>query len=159
MSAEVAGPDGSELSEGLGQVPARWYCVSREGLATLCKDEADAHETVAGCDKSWPRGGPHRAVQLVAVDDGPTLLQKIGQLRHDLVRSGKLAEDRLQQMQVDRTGFLKQRDQLDKALTVCRCAARVVDSSAYQGVSDEDCDLENSVRNWRALWPNEEVSR
>ena len=44
---------------------ARWYCVSREGLATLCKDEADAHETVAGADKSWPRGGPHNAVQLV----------------------------------------------------------------------------------------------
>ena len=42
------------------------------------------------------------------------------------------------------------RASLDKALTVCRCAARVVDSSAYQGVSDEDCDLENAVRNWRA---------
>ena len=38
---------------------------------------------------------------------------------------------------------------LDRALTVCRCAARVVDSSAYQGVSDEDCDMENAVRNWR----------
>ena len=49
--------------------PARWYCVSREGLATLCKDEADAHETVAGCDKSWPLGGPHRAVQLVDAFD------------------------------------------------------------------------------------------
>ena len=84
---------------------------------------------------------------------------EIGQLRHALARSGKLAEDRLQQMQADRAGFLKQRDQLDKALTVCRCAARVVDSSAYQGVSDEDCDLENSVRNWRALWPNVGIQR
>lgn len=44
---------------------ARWYCVSLEGLATLCKDEADAHETVGQCDKSWPLGGPHRAVRLV----------------------------------------------------------------------------------------------
>ena len=43
---------------------ARWYCVSREGLATLCKDEADAHETAGQCDKSWPLGGPHRAVLL-----------------------------------------------------------------------------------------------
>ena len=40
---------------------------------------------------------------------------------------------------------------LDLALTVCRCAARVIDSRAYQGVSDEDCDLEHAVRNWRAL--------
>jgi hypothetical protein len=46
------------------------------------------------------------------------------------------------------------RAKLDKALTVCRCAARVVDSSAYQGVSDEDCDLENAVHNWRLLGPN-----
>ena len=43
---------------------------------------------------------------------------------------------------------------LEKALTVCRCAARVVDSPAYQGVSDEDCDLENAVRNWRAVRPD-----
>ena len=48
----------------------------------------------------------------------------------------------------------KLRAALDRALTVCRCAARVIDSSAYQGISDEDCDLEVSVRNWRALGPN-----
>ena len=41
------------------------------------------------------------------------------------------------------------RHKLDRALTVCRCAARVIDSSAYQGVSDEDCDLENAVCNWQ----------
>lgn len=40
---------------------------------------------------------------------------------------------------------------LDLALIVCQCAARVIDSSAYQGISDEDCDLEVAVRNWRAL--------
>ena len=54
------------LSDKLGLgAEARWYCVSRDGLATLCKDEADAHETVAGADKSWPLGCPHNAVQLV----------------------------------------------------------------------------------------------
>ena len=46
------------------------------------------------------------------------------------------------------------RTNLDSALTVCRCAARVVDSIAYQGVSDDDCDLEVAVRKWRALGPN-----
>ena len=40
---------------------------------------------------------------------------------------------------------------LNAALVVCRSAARVVDSPAYQGVSDEDCDLETSVRNWQGL--------
>ena len=42
------------------------------------------------------------------------------------------------------------RAQLDRALTVCRCAVRLIDSSAWGGVSDEDCDLESSVRDWQA---------
>ena len=41
------------------------------------------------------------------------------------------------------------RERLDRALTVCRCALRVIESSAYQGVSDEDCDLETSTLNWQ----------
>ena len=45
---------------------------------------------------------------------------------------------------------LRLRAQLDRALTVCRCAGRLIDSSAWAGVSDEDCDLESSVRNWQA---------
>ena len=49
----------------------------------------------------------------------------------------------------DRWQALRLEAALEKALTVCRCAARVVDSPAYQGVSDEDCDLENAVRTWR----------
>jgi hypothetical protein len=84
---------------------------------------------------------------------------EIGQLRHALAQSGKLAEDRLQQMKTDRAQALRWRDKLDRALTVCRCAARVIDSSAYQGISDEDCDLEVAVRNWRALGPNVRAKR
>ena len=38
---------------------------------------------------------------------------------------------------------------LDSAHTVCRCAERVVNSNDYQGISDEDCDLDNAVQNWR----------
>lgn len=79
---------------------------------------------------------------------------EIGQLQHALAQSAKLADDRLQQMKADRAQALRWRRQLDLALTVCRCAARVIDSSAYQGISDEDCDLEVAVRNWRALGPN-----
>ena len=150
-----ATPAEFRLTDGLGhnaQNAERWYCVSRDGLATLCKDAADAHETAGQCDKSWPLGGPHRAVLLVDAAE-------IARLRHALAQSGKLAEDRLQQMKADRAQALRWRDQLDRALTVCRCAGRVIDSSAYQGISDEDCDLEVAVHNWRVLGPNEKVRR
>ena len=44
---------------------ARWYCLSREGMATLCVDEEDAQANARHCDLAWPKGAPHRAVQLV----------------------------------------------------------------------------------------------
>ena len=44
---------------------ARWYCVSRDWIATLCVDEEDARANAAHCDQAWPAGGPHRAVQMV----------------------------------------------------------------------------------------------
>lgn len=51
---------------------ARWYCLDRDGLATLCKDEADAREQVIENDDCWPRRAPHRAALLGDV----TLLMK-----------------------------------------------------------------------------------
>ena len=45
--------------------PVRWYCVSREGIATWCKDEADARDTATSADVAWPNCKPHRAMQLV----------------------------------------------------------------------------------------------
>ena len=53
---------------------ARWYCVSREGMATLCKDEEDARANAAHCDQAWRAGGPHRAVQLL---DAATVRQMV----------------------------------------------------------------------------------
>lgn len=50
------------------------------------------------------------AAQLIA-----PLRAEIGQLRHALAQSGKLAEDRLQQMKADRDVFLKLRSKLDRA--------------------------------------------
>ena len=52
------------LSEELGPLPARWYCVSRDGLATLCLDEANAREMAAQCAHDYPRQAPYRAVLL-----------------------------------------------------------------------------------------------
>lgn len=48
----------------------RWYCVSADGMATLCKDQEDAQANARHCDLAWPKGAPHRAVLLgdVAAD-------------------------------------------------------------------------------------------
>ena len=60
-SEPVAGP----VQRKLGQAAeARWYCLDREGLAMLCKDEADALAEAAENDKCWPGRAPHRAVLL-----------------------------------------------------------------------------------------------
>lgn len=48
----------------LGQLPARWYCVNRLGVATLCVDESDAKANAANCDNMYPAYAPHRAVLL-----------------------------------------------------------------------------------------------
>lgn len=44
---------------------ARWYCLSRDGLATLCADEDDAHEVAAESWVAWPHNGPYRVAQMV----------------------------------------------------------------------------------------------
>lgn len=49
----------------MNHLPARWYSVSHTGLATLCKDEADARATAHDSNIMYPRDAPHRAVQLV----------------------------------------------------------------------------------------------
>ncbi len=45
-------------------LPARWYCVTNYGAATLCVDEDDARKVAAETDEMYPRNGPHVAVQL-----------------------------------------------------------------------------------------------
>ena len=46
---------------------ARWYCVGRNGIATLCADQQDAKSVAFESDAQWPREAPHRAVQLVDI--------------------------------------------------------------------------------------------
>ena len=107
----------------------RWYCVSLDGLATLCKDAEDAHETAGQCDKSWPLGGPHRAVLLVDAAE-------IARLRHALAQGGKLAEDRLQQMTADRAQAMRWKSLLRE------CQAHL----ACNAVTDDLVDLYTRVR-------------
>ena len=46
----------------------RWYSVDALGMATLCRDEADAIKTAADNSIMWPNLAPHRAVRLGAID-------------------------------------------------------------------------------------------
>lgn len=47
--------------------PLGWYVVNNIGMATLCKDEAEAQLLAEDCDMVYKRQAPHRAVQLVAI--------------------------------------------------------------------------------------------
>lgn len=54
-----------QLTDGLGPAAeARWYAVTKSGLATLCASERDAMESAASFDVSYPHSAPHRAVLL-----------------------------------------------------------------------------------------------
>jgi len=56
-----------------------WYVMSRIGLLTLCADETDARAVAGRFDKEWPDAAPHRAVQLVAVEDMDAMRQRMFQ--------------------------------------------------------------------------------
>lgn len=42
------------------QPEPRWYCLSIDGAATLCVDQADAVETALGARKPSRRNASHR---------------------------------------------------------------------------------------------------
>lgn len=58
-----------QLTDGLGPASeARWYAVTKSGLATLCASERDALESAASFDVDYPHSAPHRAVLLGDVE-------------------------------------------------------------------------------------------
>jgi len=48
-----------------GQPEPRWYCLSIDGAATLCIDQADAVAAALDADIAFPHCAPHRAVQMI----------------------------------------------------------------------------------------------
>ena len=63
MQTELA-PAKVRLSDELGRLPERWYCVSSGGLATLCNSEYDARAEVLQQAFNYPRAAPYRAMVL-----------------------------------------------------------------------------------------------
>ena len=59
--------DGNVSHNAAPMAPARWYCVTNYGGATLCTSRADAAEVAAEQDIAVPGHGPHRAVMLAEV--------------------------------------------------------------------------------------------
>lgn len=64
MTDKTLDPCGSDSSPELGGDP-RWYCISADGMATLCADEEDAKEVAAESWALYPNNGPYRATQMV----------------------------------------------------------------------------------------------
>lgn len=60
---------------------ARWYCLSREGMATLCTDEEAAKEVAAESWVAWPQNGPYRVAQMVDADTAESLRTALTELR------------------------------------------------------------------------------
>ena len=57
-------PLGLSLHDQLGPLPESWYCVSKDGRATLCTEEADAIAEARLQDDDYPNAAPHRALVL-----------------------------------------------------------------------------------------------
>ena len=96
MGQPQAMPDLSQLKErgakawagvdAQGLRAGRWYMVNKDGMATLCADEADAQREAADAQAIWPGMGPHSAVQLV--DAGRASLQSSGFSAEDMATAG-----------------------------------------------------------------------
>jgi len=63
----TAASEGFRAGQGSIQTVAdgRWYMVNKDGMATLCTDQADAEKEAVDAQSVWPHMGPHRAVRLV----------------------------------------------------------------------------------------------
>lgn len=83
-------------------IRARWYSVDALGMATLCRDEADAIQTAADCSIQWPNLAPHKAVQLGDVSAlweqharDSAELRRLCQARDDETKARKAAQEQL----------------------------------------------------------------
>lgn len=71
-------------TDGLGPLPERWYVVDRNGLATVCADEADARRQELQSRALYHRHAPYRAARLVDAVTADALRQENERLRATL---------------------------------------------------------------------------
>lgn len=58
----------------------KWYCLSQDGVATLCTDHDDAEANAKVSNRVSPMYAPHRAVQLVDAAEIDALKARIAEL-------------------------------------------------------------------------------
>jgi hypothetical protein len=58
----------------------RWYCVSRQGMATLCLSEEEARQLAEESNVDFPRCSPHRAVRLIDAAEVEALRAEVAEL-------------------------------------------------------------------------------
>ena len=90
----IAAAEAALAAQPVAEHAGRWYCIARDGAATLCKDEEDARANARHCDLSWPKGAPHRAVRFVEAD------------ATDMLRADLAEEQRLNGMGAEREARL-----------------------------------------------------
>ena len=83
--------------------PVRWYCVSRAGRATWCKDERDAIATAEQCAMSWPSDGPYRAAQLVDAAELERLRDALVEIR-DRIKDHPAYADLTMEQEIEEGG-------------------------------------------------------
>jgi hypothetical protein len=74
-------------------IEPRWYCVSRDGIPSLCKDETEARANAAHRRLVWPAGEPHRAVLLGDVAAERETIQRLREALQ-LLRDAVIAQNR-----------------------------------------------------------------
>jgi hypothetical protein len=67
---------------------AKWYCVDKDGEATLCVDKHDAEVSARLGNRAFPGYAPHRAVQLVDAQEIDVLKARIAELEAELEAVG-----------------------------------------------------------------------
>jgi len=69
-----------------------WYMVNKDGMCTLCSDQADAEQEAKNAQEAWPHMGPHRAVRLVEVGDAGFTAADMATAEARGFREGQAAE-------------------------------------------------------------------
>jgi hypothetical protein len=65
----------------------RWYCVSKYGMATLCRDDKDAKRSGKRFDLLYPQHAPHRAMQLIDAAEVARLRAEVERLTDMLTKA------------------------------------------------------------------------
>lgn len=106
-------------------LPGRWYCVDKQGIATLCSSKEDAESNAMDCDLSWHNRGPYAAVMLVDGTELEALREELAQAKADLAAATALVplkemqratEQQRAQMATLRADLRKAREARSRAL-------------------------------------------